>query len=238
MDLKHGDDIYDSFRAYQNKLLREYSSMADEFHFRTVDARRSVDRIQDELRRQVAGVPRADEQPSEPALSGQIPAVSAEIYTAETAARQSRRYAGRMAAAGSTSWRLSPATPLRSRPRRRRRPARRPKIDVAGLNFYYGAHRVLHDITPADPAEPGHGAHRTVGLRQVDVPALAQPDERHHPGRARRGIGAASTAQDIYALVGRRRRSAAAGRHGVPEVESVSEVDFRERRLRPAHQPA
>ena len=34
MDLKHGDDIYDSFRAYQNKLLREYASMADEFHFR------------------------------------------------------------------------------------------------------------------------------------------------------------------------------------------------------------
>ena len=35
MDLKHGDDIYDSFRAYQNKLLREYASMADEFHFRS-----------------------------------------------------------------------------------------------------------------------------------------------------------------------------------------------------------
>ena len=34
MDLKHGDDIYDSFRAYQSKLLREYASMADEFHFR------------------------------------------------------------------------------------------------------------------------------------------------------------------------------------------------------------
>jgi dTMP kinase len=54
MDLKHGDDIYDSFRAYQNKLLKEYASMADEFHFRVVDARRSVDKIQDELRRQVA----------------------------------------------------------------------------------------------------------------------------------------------------------------------------------------
>ena len=53
MDLKHGDDIYDSFRAYQNKLLREYGSMADEFHFRIIDARRSVDAIQDELRRQV-----------------------------------------------------------------------------------------------------------------------------------------------------------------------------------------
>src|SRR4029079_696473 len=53
MDLKHGDDIYDSFRTYQNKLLKEYASMADEFHFRVVDARRGVDRIQDELRRQV-----------------------------------------------------------------------------------------------------------------------------------------------------------------------------------------
>jgi dTMP kinase len=53
MDMKSGDDIYDSFRAYQNKLLREYSSMADEFHFRTIDARRTIDHIQDELRKQV-----------------------------------------------------------------------------------------------------------------------------------------------------------------------------------------
>src|SRR6266478_7273499 len=53
MDLKGGDDIYDSFRTYQQKLLREYSSMADEFHFRVLDARRSVNKIQDELRKQV-----------------------------------------------------------------------------------------------------------------------------------------------------------------------------------------
>src|SRR5713226_3766524 len=53
MDLKGGDDIYDSFRAYQSKLLKEYGSMADEFNFRVVDARRAVDRIQDELRKQV-----------------------------------------------------------------------------------------------------------------------------------------------------------------------------------------
>ena len=53
MDLKHGDDIYDSFRAYQNRLLREYASMADEFHFSVLDARRSIDHIQNELRRQV-----------------------------------------------------------------------------------------------------------------------------------------------------------------------------------------
>jgi dTMP kinase len=54
MDMKAADDIYDSFRLYQNKLLREYTSMADEFHFRIVDARRSIEQIQDELRKQVS----------------------------------------------------------------------------------------------------------------------------------------------------------------------------------------
>src|SRR5437899_5149768 len=39
MDLKGGDDIYDSFRTNQNKVLKEYASMGDEFHFRTLDAR-------------------------------------------------------------------------------------------------------------------------------------------------------------------------------------------------------
>jgi dTMP kinase len=68
MDLKTGDDIYDSFRTYQNKLLREYASMADEFHFRNVDARRSIDRIQDELRRQVGMFLEPAEKAAEPAL--------------------------------------------------------------------------------------------------------------------------------------------------------------------------
>jgi dTMP kinase len=54
MDMKLGDDIYESFRAYQRALLKEYSSMADEFGFRVLDARRKVEVIQDELRRQIA----------------------------------------------------------------------------------------------------------------------------------------------------------------------------------------
>ena len=54
MDLKLGDDIYESFRVYQKALLKEYASMADEFGFRVLDARRRVDVIQDELRRQIA----------------------------------------------------------------------------------------------------------------------------------------------------------------------------------------
>jgi dTMP kinase len=66
MDLKHGDDIYDSFRAYQSKLLKEYGSMGDEFHFRVLDARRSVGRIQDELRKQVAAFLESAEKAPEP----------------------------------------------------------------------------------------------------------------------------------------------------------------------------
>lgn len=53
MDLKLGDDIYDSFRAYQNKLLREYTALAEEFGFRVVDARQPIDVIQDQLRQQI-----------------------------------------------------------------------------------------------------------------------------------------------------------------------------------------
>ncbi len=69
MDLKLGDDIYDSFRAYQSKLLREYNSMADEFHFRIVDARRPIDHIQEELRRQVGGFLESSEKPMEVAAA-------------------------------------------------------------------------------------------------------------------------------------------------------------------------
>jgi dTMP kinase len=65
MDLKHGDDIYDSFRAYQGKLLREYNSMADEFKFRIVDARRDIASIQEELRRQVQEFLLSADQPAE-----------------------------------------------------------------------------------------------------------------------------------------------------------------------------
>src|SRR5947209_16563694 len=68
MDLKTGDDIYESFRSYQSKLLKEYGSMADEFHFRVLDARRPVERIQDELRRQVEVFLDPSEKPAEPAL--------------------------------------------------------------------------------------------------------------------------------------------------------------------------
>src|SRR5690606_20542512 len=54
MDMKSGDDIYDNFRSYQRRLLKAYASMADEYGFRQIHRRKSVTRIQTELRRQVA----------------------------------------------------------------------------------------------------------------------------------------------------------------------------------------
>jgi dTMP kinase len=53
MDLKSGDDIYDSFRSYQRQLLKEYAAMSEEFGFRVLEGRKSVNTIQEELRRQV-----------------------------------------------------------------------------------------------------------------------------------------------------------------------------------------
>ncbi len=67
MDMKLADDIYDSFRTYQGKLLREYASMAEEFGFRTLDARQPVDRLQDQLRTQIAAFLGAGASPAQPA---------------------------------------------------------------------------------------------------------------------------------------------------------------------------
>ena len=50
MHLALGTDIFESFGRYQGRLLEEYDRLADEFQFIRVDARRSVDDIQADLR--------------------------------------------------------------------------------------------------------------------------------------------------------------------------------------------
>ena len=65
MDLKLGDDIYDSFRAYQRGLLREYNALCEEFKFRSIDARQPIDTIQGELRRQLAAFLTKDSSPQQ-----------------------------------------------------------------------------------------------------------------------------------------------------------------------------
>ena len=41
------------FRAYQSRLLKQYDELAAEFGFRVIDARRPVEVIQEDLRRQL-----------------------------------------------------------------------------------------------------------------------------------------------------------------------------------------
>ena len=53
MDLRLGNDLYDSFKKYQSLLIEEFDKMAEEFHFEVIDARQSPDEIQEELRNKI-----------------------------------------------------------------------------------------------------------------------------------------------------------------------------------------
>jgi len=53
MDLRLGNDLYDSFKKYQSLLIEEFDKMAEEFTFEVVDARKPPEDIQDELRAKI-----------------------------------------------------------------------------------------------------------------------------------------------------------------------------------------
>ena len=54
MHLALGTDLFDSFQRYQHSLIEEYRQLANEFGFVTVDAHRSIDDVQTELRRHIS----------------------------------------------------------------------------------------------------------------------------------------------------------------------------------------
>jgi dTMP kinase len=54
MDMNYGDDLYDSFIAYQGALIEEFDKMAGEYNFVTLDAREEPDVTQRRLRNAVA----------------------------------------------------------------------------------------------------------------------------------------------------------------------------------------
>jgi dTMP kinase len=54
MDMNYGDDLYDSFVAYQSELIEQLNGMIDEYNFVTINARQDAQGIQRELRRAVA----------------------------------------------------------------------------------------------------------------------------------------------------------------------------------------
>ena len=61
--------------------------------------------------------------------------------------------------------------------------------------MFYGEKQALFDVDLDIRENAGDGADRPVGLRQVDLPALPQPHERHHRQRARRPARSRSTAR-------------------------------------------
>lgn len=56
MDLHLADNIYDSFKKYQKKMIEAYDHMAEEFNFEVLDARRTVVDIQNDLRSRIEKV--------------------------------------------------------------------------------------------------------------------------------------------------------------------------------------
>jgi dTMP kinase len=54
MHLALGDDLFDSFTRYQTELIGEYNRLARQHRFVSVDARKSVDEIQADLRSHIS----------------------------------------------------------------------------------------------------------------------------------------------------------------------------------------
>ncbi len=52
-DLHLGEDLYDNFRKYQSRMIREFDAMSEEYHFEKIDARASVEEIQHQLRAKI-----------------------------------------------------------------------------------------------------------------------------------------------------------------------------------------
>lgn len=50
MDLRLGEDLHDSFRAYQGRLLKGFDLMAGEYGFHVVDTSDSIQHVSDEIR--------------------------------------------------------------------------------------------------------------------------------------------------------------------------------------------
>ena len=56
MDLHLGDDMYESFVAYQHRMMAQFDKMVEDYGFKVIDASRSVDEVFTDLRSQMAEV--------------------------------------------------------------------------------------------------------------------------------------------------------------------------------------
>ena len=89
-----------------------------------------------------------------------------------------------------------------------------PIFSCRDVDVYYGEKHAIKKVGIDIAQEPGAGHDRPVGMRQVHVPALPQPHERHHPGRTRRRFDPARWQGHPRQEAGRG-AAARARRHGV-----------------------
>jgi dTMP kinase len=56
MDLRLGNDMFDSFKEYQSRVLNQFEGMTNEYGFQVIDADRPADEVADDLRTAIDGV--------------------------------------------------------------------------------------------------------------------------------------------------------------------------------------
>jgi len=64
LDMNYGDDLYDSFVAYQKSLIEQFNILSEEYKFHCVDAKQDSRSIQRQLRREVTAYLQSCDYPS------------------------------------------------------------------------------------------------------------------------------------------------------------------------------
>jgi dTMP kinase len=53
MDMRLGEDLFESFVNYQTRMLELYDAMIEEYHFQVIDASLPIDQISEQLKQQI-----------------------------------------------------------------------------------------------------------------------------------------------------------------------------------------
>jgi dTMP kinase len=53
MDMRLGDDLFESFVNYQNRLIEQFDAMSFEYNFRVIDASQPIDAITEQLKEKI-----------------------------------------------------------------------------------------------------------------------------------------------------------------------------------------
>jgi hypothetical protein len=56
MDLHLGDDMYESFVEYQNRMMAQFDKMVEDYGFRVIDAARPIDAVFAALKQETSAV--------------------------------------------------------------------------------------------------------------------------------------------------------------------------------------